>query len=658
MRKRVPAQTRAEGRSAQIPFVLLDKQLRFSVANEAARALFGLSDGEIEGQEAVAALEPYSGKETRSLLLRALAGESVGLQPDHESNASMPPLDLYSVPEGLAIIGSAVNEDGQKERARAHLAAIVESSDDAIVSKTLDGIIVTWNKAAEGMFGYSAEEAVGQPITLIIPADRLHEEPEILRRIRSGERVEHFDTVRQRKDGRLINVSVTISPMRDSTGKILGASKIARDITERKEQEQREEFLNRATRLLATSIDWETTVDQISHLVVPRLGDWCVIDMKIDGAIERVSVVHPNEEKLREAQEGLRRNPSRERSDRGAARVIETGEAELYPDLSAQIDEVSQDREQANALREFGLTSAMVVPISYGVQVLGAVTIVSAESGRRYTQADLRLAEELGRRMGFAVENARLYREAQKIQEELRLATEAKDEFMGMVSHELRTPITTIFGGARILELRNASLDEESKAQLVSDMRQETERLARMVENLLVLSRLETGGRPQLEPLLLNRVADKVVEAFSRTRPDREIGVEAEPGLPPVAGQETYVEQVLTNLLSNADKYSQPGSPIDIAIQADVDGVTVSVMDRGIGVEPDEVDAIFGRFYRSPAVGKTTGGAGLGLTVCKRLIEAQSGDIWAERRPGGGLTVAFTLPVYAHKPTVLATRAD
>jgi signal transduction histidine kinase len=234
--------------------------------------------------------------------------------------------------------------------------------------------------------------------------------------------------------------------------------------------------------------------------------------------------------------------------------------------------------------------------------------------------------------------------ERKDVEDQLRRANEAKDEFLGLISHELRTPITTIYGGARLLHSRAGQLDTDSHNSLLADIESESERLHRLVEDLLVLSRLELNQRVATEPVLLQHVIQKAAEA-SRKR-NRQVTADIPAGLPAVAAEPTYLDQVLRNLLSNAEKYSTAGEPIEIAVTRNgATEATVTVSDRGPGVPDEEAERIFDRFFRSKHTAGKVGGAGIGLTVCKRLIEAQAGRIWACPREGGGLAVSFALPL-------------
>ncbi|HEY8171444.1 MAG TPA: HAMP domain-containing sensor histidine kinase [Dehalococcoidia bacterium] len=224
---------------------------------------------------------------------------------------------------------------------------------------------------------------------------------------------------------------------------------------------------------------------------------------------------------------------------------------------------------------------------------------------------------------------------------ELDNANSVKDEFLGLVSHELKTPITVIRGNAEVLDREQSRIDAENRAAAIHDIRTESERLARIVDDLLVVSRL---GLVQLErePLLLQRIAERVVNEHQRYQAGRPMRVNGD--APPAIGTPAAVEQILNNLLVNAEKYSPKDAPIDIDVGADGREVEVCVRDRGVGIAPDELERVFTPFFRADSVSRSTGGMGIGLTVCKRLVEAQGGRIWARRPPAGGSEVWFTLP--------------
>jgi signal transduction histidine kinase len=254
------------------------------------------------------------------------------------------------------------------------------------------------------------------------------------------------------------------------------------------------------------------------------------------------------------------------------------------------------------------------------------------ETGRRVRLFGMRLSTSLG--------NARLYAQARARSDAWERVSEAKSEFLGLVSHELRNPLTVIYGGLESL-VTHQDAPEDERMEVLLATQKETRRLRYMVEDLLALSRIETKGRSQLEPVLLQRQVRLILAEFS-DRWRTNVFFFVDEGLPPVWGEPTFVGQILRNLVDNADKYSPKHLPIEVTIKRQDNRTVVSVADHGAGVPDAELQQIFERFYQS-AESRGQSGLGLGLTVCQRLVEAQGGRIWAESRQEGGLVVSFTL---------------
>ncbi|MBA3307359.1 MAG: GAF domain-containing protein [Chloroflexi bacterium] len=292
---------------------------------------------------------------------------------------------------------------------------------------------------------------------------------------------------------------------------------------------------------------------------------------------------------------------------------------------------------------EFGLKFYAGVPLrTSDGHSMGTLCILDLQP-RELTPRETGILEDLA----AMVMNEMELRLASRRQAELAKERELlQDAFAGMLSHELRTPATTIYAATRLLS-RDATVMSSDLAQdLFPDVTAETERLLRLIEDLLVLTRVERGLlEPGQEPILLQRVLPRVVEQEGRRWPDRSIRLDVGPDLPPVSGDQVYLEQVAANLLSNGLKYSTPGTGVDVsAVQVD-DEVEVRVRDRGIGLRSDNREAIFELLFRTAEGSRHAGGAGIGLYVCRRLLEAMNGRIWAEAAPDQGTVFAFRLPV-------------
>jgi signal transduction histidine kinase len=379
---------------------------------------------------------------------------------------------------------------------------------------------------------------------------------------------------------------------------------------------------------IATSAAGERDLDQILHEALDRLqtvspltgGSIALIDG--DELVIRAAVGPFADEALGQR---LHRGPSR------SWNVIETLEPALIGDLhtSGNIIRGARARE--------GIRSWLAVPIVRRGRAIGLVEIDSTEPDV-FSVRDLDLLQTIVRVLSGPIELADAAVAASRAQA-------LRDAFIGVISHELRTPITTIYGLSKMLRQRHDSLDAEVRARAIEDVEEEADRLHRLVEDLLVLSRAE-AGRVEIadEPLNLRRLLGHVVDIEAARLPDRRFELEIQGELPLVAGEETYIEQVVRNLLTNAAKYST--SPAPVAIRAEFSGneVLVRVLDEGIGLAETDSARAFDLFYRSPNATRVAQGAGIGLFVCRQLIEAMGGRIWARQREGGGTEVGFGLP--------------
>jgi PAS domain S-box-containing protein len=232
----------------------------------------------------------------------------------------------------------------------------------------------------------------------------------------------------------------------------------------------------------------------------------------------------------------------------------------------------------------------------------------------------------------------------------LRSSNAVKDEFLGLVSHELRTPVTTIFGNAQILRERGDGLSEADQRSMVNDIAEDSERLLAVIENLLLLTRLGSGSLPDLEPQVLNHLVAREVASFARRHDARPVALTGIDDQLIIDADATYIDLVLQNFLVNADKYSPQGSPIDVVLEAGDGEARVRVLDRGIGIAADEAGQLFEPFYRSDEAKRRANGIGVGLAVCKGVIDGHDGRIWAAPRADGGSEFGFALPLRAEAP--------
>jgi signal transduction histidine kinase len=398
-----------------------------------------------------------------------------------------------------------------------------------------------------------------------------------------------------------------------------------------------------ASIILATSLDYQTTLERVARLAVPRLADWCVIDVVDEsGQLRRMAAAHVDPAKeplLRELREHFRLDP---RSQKPAARALRTGQPELLSETTEIApEELFLDPEQTELVRKLGSHSSMAVPLIARGRTVGVISLGSGVRGRDYAPSDLALAEEYARRAALAIDNARLYQQAQE-------AIRARDDFLSIAAHELRTPITTLElqleSMIRGLEKSEESRQTERLAGKVKMAVRQTVRLARLTDNLLDVSRI-TGGRLelQIEEFDLAQVVRDVVERFNveAIGAGCVISISAPES---VMGEWDHLrmEQIVTNLLTNALKYGA-GKPVEISIFSDPENATIVVKDHGIGIGSEDLERIFGRFER--AVPTTHyGGLGLGLFITRQMVDAHGGSIGAISRPGEGSTFTVTVP--------------
>ncbi|HLJ59123.1 MAG TPA: SpoIIE family protein phosphatase [bacterium] len=327
--------------------------------------------------------------------------------------AILPVLGLFALLSAFVVEASVRLRDA--DIAARKLASIVESSDDAIFSETVDGTILTWNAGAERLYGYAPAEVIGRSVSMLAPPEHADEIAGILTRLRRGERVERHESVRLKKDGTRFDVSLTISAIRTASGMIAGASVIARDISDRKRIERQQQVLTEASEALARSLEVDANLETLAGLLVAELADWCIIDLVGDDGTLRTAITkHRDPARMALMREVQRQYPPDLRSGYGSANAVRTGRAEVYPDVSdALLEEAMPNAALRSIMRNLGSRSAMVVPLTARERAFGAITLFSAESARRYTGSDLVFAEELARRAALALDNARLHRSEQ-----------------------------------------------------------------------------------------------------------------------------------------------------------------------------------------------------------------------------------------------------
>ncbi len=561
---------------------------------------------------------------------------------------------------------------------------------------------------------------------------------------------ERYDVER---DDETRTLEISAAPVRDGGGSIVSAVAIVSDVTRRSRSEENLRFLSRANQLLVASLEWERTLAAIAELAVPALAGYLVIDLLDDeGELHWVVAVHADPEKTELVRE-LRSSYPPTLSTHPIQVALRTGEAQLIPDLQAESKAMAHDAKHARAIRQIANTSGLVAPLAARGRTLGVISLGTIEGQPRFDESDLEMAMELARRISLALDNARLFAEAQErahaaealeyvddgvflvdeagivglwnptaavslrrpaveavgrpiaelltdwpsLQSRIPVASEPqaggasraqtlpvevqgeerwlsisavrfpggtvyafrdvtderaveqmKTDFVSTVSHELRTPLAAIYGAAMTLRRRDVVVDELQRDRLLEVVSNESDRLARIVNDILWASRLESGRMSiAIERCDAVALATEVVDVLRARAPEGiEVAVSKPRGLPPVAADPDKLRQILTNLIDNAIKYSPDGGRVEVEIGRSGGRVRFRVTDEGLGVPPVEQDRIFEKFFRlDPNLTRGVGGTGLGLYISRELVTRMNGRIWVVSDGRDGSSFFLELPI-------------
>jgi PAS domain S-box-containing protein len=412
---------------------------------------------------------------------------------------------------------------------------------------------------------------------------------------------------------------------------------VVQDVTNQLRAERAQQFLIEASTMLSASLDYKAILADFVRLAIAHLADWCAVDVyETDGSLLRF-VADPDGRCLEVGQ-----HPGVHDASAEPPAVLDTGQADLMTQVSEPIlRSVVQDPAAIERLRQQGVRSSMVVPLNARGRMLGAISFITAGSGRRYRAHDLRLAEDLARRVALALDNALLYREAQQ-------ALEARDAFLSVAAHELKTPATLILAHAELLQRRAEREGTASERDLRSlhMLGAQTHRLDRLIQAVLDVSRLQ-GGALVLDRHALDLVelARHVVEEFTVMVTDHQLLFVAASEPQIVEGDSLRLEQVLQNLVQNAIKYSPNGSTIRVQVERLNAEVALSVGDQGIGVPQAVIPELFRPFYRAKNIDPGVAGLGIGLYVVKELVSLHNGSVQVDSSEGQGSRFTVLLPL-------------
>ncbi len=530
-----------------------------------------------------------------------------------------------------------ITEQRREEEIRLRLAAIVESSEDAIISKALDGTITSWNRGAEKLYGYAAAEIVGRPISVLIAPGHEDDFPVIMQRLAGGERIQQYETVRVCKDGRLVDVSLTVSPIHDAMGRIQGASKIARDITQRKRAEEalrrqteRLRLLWEAAAVLLTAEDPDVMLRGLFAKIGEHVGVDVYFNHMVNGSGAALRLTSCGGISVEEARHITH-------LEFGQA-VCGTVALHRRPIIATCIQQSADAKVQL--VKAFGIRAYACNPLLAGDRLLGTLSFASRLKDQ-FDADEVAFLETICKYVTVAYERLRLLTE-------LKEADRRKDDFLAMLAHELRNPLAPIRTAVKVLHLKGSDVPEARGARQIID--RQVEHLMRLIDDLLDVSRI-TFDKLELrqQPVELSEVITGAVESSRSFIEQR--GHELTVTLPPepvyVNGDLVRLAQVFLNLLNNAAKYTEPGGRIWLTADRQQNHAVVRVKDTGVGIPPDKLPRLFEMFYQVDAsLERAHGGLGIGLSLVRRLVEFHGGTVEARSKgPGQGSEFSVRLPV-------------
>lgn len=489
--------------------------------------------------------------------------------------------------------GSHVSERGAVAEPSELLTAIVETCDDAIIGKDLDGIIKTWNQGAERIFGYTAAETIGQPITILIPPDRLEEEPKILEQLRRGKRVDHFETIRRKKDGTLLNISLTISPVKNKKGQIIGASKVARDITVRKRFSELQERL----------------------AAIVESSDDAILSNDLNGMVQSWN----------RGAERIFGYTAEEMTGRHISIIAAPDRADGIPGLLDKIRRGERvDHYETKRRTKDGRVLTVSLTVSplrdAGGAVIGGSEVARDVSERVQYEANLRRA------------NAALLRANADLQ-----------HFVYSASHDLQEPLRMVTAYSDLLQQKFSGQLGETGEEYIRQTVQGALRMESLLRDLRAYVQASTSEEVAAE-IDTDQVLNRVICNLELMMEESGAKIITSTPLPRVRMHEFQVEQLLQNLIGNAIRY-RSSAPPRICVRAirQQDAWLFSVGDNGIGIENKFKEQIFGMFQRLHS-GSQYPGTGMGLAICRRIMERVGGQIWVDSEPGRGSTFYFSVP--------------
>ncbi len=422
---------------------------------------------------------------------------------------------------------------------------------------------------------------------------------------------------------------VSAKPVFDKNGEIEMVINFLRDFTEVKRSQDHQQFLARAALTLSSSLDYRTTISKVADLVVPKIADWCTVQMvSEDGNVDELAVAHVDPDKVSWAREFNIKYPPDLNQPIGLGNVIRTGKSELISLISDEmLVQGARDQEHLKILRTLGLVSYLAVPLLGRGRTIGAISFFRADSGRQFTKSDLKLAESIATRATLAIENSNLYRESQKI-------NQVKDEFLATLSHELRTPLNIIQGHSELLLMEIDRLPDSEMVTSIQAIDRNAKLQTQIIADLLDVSSIITG-KMSYEPVLIDpkRVLRNIAETSLKVASAKGVHFQIEEpnDSPIIAADPTRLHQILWNLVSNAIKFTTSGGRVSLKAYQEHPYFIFEVSDTGLGITPEFLPHVFDRFRQEDSSRtRKFGGLGLGLSIVRNLVELHGGKVFVE----------------------------
>lgn len=549
----------------------------------------------------------------------------------------------------LRFFGTSSDISARVEHER-DLRALADSMPQVVWTARPDGALDYTNQR---WTDYSGSSDPTRWLDFVFPTERDHVTASWSASVASGNPYETEFRLRRASDGTYRWHLVRAEPAFDGAGRVTRWFGTCTDIDDQKRSEDLFRFLSEVSVVLSRAADgqdYTATITTVTRLAVPLVADWAAVDVvESDGSFRRLTVAHVDPAKVAFAHEIWRRWPATAGDATGVAHVVRTGASEITTEISDEaLTAASSDPERARAMRALGLKSTMRVPFYARDKVVGAITFGSAESGRRFSNDDLRFAEDFARRVGAAIDNAELFRAALDARRAADDANRIKDEFLATISHELRTPLNAMLGWTRLL--RGGKLTQDRQERALDTIERNAVTQAQLIEDLLDIARIVSGKlRLDTQTVGITNVIEYAIDSLRLASDARKIQVLA--SLDPLAGNiigdPHRLGQVVWNLLSNAIKFTPRGGRINVTLERVDSSLRILVADTGQGIAPEFLPHVFERFKQEDGkITRSHGGLGLGLAISRHIVELHGGTISAASKgEGRGTTFTVMLPL-------------